>query len=74
MSRVRAVLIGFLFGGLGLGWLLAVRAAFTGTQAEWAVSTDQPVVRWGALAIMLVCVILAFVPSRNEPDEENTPP
>lgn len=52
------------------GYLVSVSAYFGGTAAEYSARIEASPVPMLALVLFLATVALAFVPTRNEEDEE----
>ncbi|HRK22183.1 MAG TPA: hypothetical protein PLX06_10255 [Fimbriimonadaceae bacterium] len=66
MRVFRLAISGLAVVGLGLGYLASQFAFFQGRAADYAQSLDQPAVRYGALALMAVAAVLAFIPNSEE--------
>lgn len=70
MSTVRNVLAVLSIVLLTAGWLGAALAGIGLRAADWAVKMDGPQagpVRLLALVLLLVAIVLAFVPAKEEP-------
>lgn len=66
MSGLRYCISALAIGGLAVGYGASQYAYFTGRAADYALAVDQPGVRYAALALLVICMVLAFIPESGE--------
>lgn len=65
MSGLRYCISALAIGGLAVGYAASQYAYFSGRAADYAAVVDQPAVRYVALALLLACIVLAFIPDQG---------
>lgn len=51
---------------MGAGYLGSLHGALTGTAADYAARIDQPQVSFVALLLLIGCIVIGFLPEREE--------
>jgi hypothetical protein len=68
MKTIRLVISVIAAAFLVLGYAASQNAALTGAAQEYAAKIDCPPVQWFALALLVLCVVFAFIGDK-EADE-----
>lgn len=66
MKTIRLALSAFVMLGLLGGYLASQSAYFGQTAPAYAQKVDQPVVRWVALLVLLLCIVFAFIKDKDD--------